>query len=111
MFVTELTVVDGIDAVMMLHPGNGDNSGGQVVRTLSMTHLRVTFKGSPAHAGLAPWEGVNALDAAVLAYTAIGVLRQQIQPSCRYVIALGMQDPANPQNPGNHHRWRLSAQR
>lgn len=68
---------------MMLHPGPGDESGGQVVRTLSMTHLIVKFKGKPAHAGMAPWEGVNALDAAVLAYTGIGVLRQQVLPSCR----------------------------
>lgn len=68
---------------MMLHPGNGDDSAGQVLRSLSMTNLDVKFKGKPAHAGLAPWEGVNALDAAVLAYTGIGVLRQQILPSCR----------------------------
>lgn len=77
--------VDKIDAAMMLHPGAGDDSGGEVLRTLSMTQLKVKFKGKPAHAGLAPWEGVNALDAAVLAYTAVGVLRQQILPSCRYV--------------------------
>ena len=36
-----------------------------------------------AHAGLSPWEGQNALDAAVLAYTNIGLLRQQIQPTHR----------------------------
>ena len=36
-----------------------------------------------AHAALSPWEGQNALDAAVLAYTNISVLRQQLKPSHR----------------------------
>lgn len=43
-----------------------------------MTHLVFS-----AHAGLSPWEGKNALDAAVLAYTNIGLLRQQIKPTHR----------------------------
>jgi hypothetical protein len=36
-----------------------------------------------AHAGLSPWEGQNALDAAVLAYNNISLLRQQIKPTHR----------------------------
>ena len=36
-----------------------------------------------AHAALSPWEGQNALDAAVLAYTNISLLRQQVKPSHR----------------------------
>jgi len=36
-----------------------------------------------AHAGLAPWEGKNALDAAFLAYASISALRQQIRPDER----------------------------
>ena len=36
-----------------------------------------------AHAALSPWEGQNALDAAVLAYTNISVLRQQLKPTHR----------------------------
>ncbi|KAG2035588.1 hypothetical protein BDR03DRAFT_1012442 [Suillus americanus] len=36
-----------------------------------------------AHAGLSPWEGRNALDAAVLAYNNIAILRQQIKPTHR----------------------------
>lgn len=36
-----------------------------------------------AHAAAAPWEGQNALDAAVLAYNSVSVLRQQIRPECR----------------------------
>ena len=36
-----------------------------------------------AHAALSPWEGQNALDAAVSAYTSIAMLRQQVKPSHR----------------------------
>lgn len=36
-----------------------------------------------AHAGDAPWEGTNALDAAFLAYSSVAVLRQQIKPDHR----------------------------
>jgi len=36
-----------------------------------------------AHAALSPWEGKNALDAAVLAYTNISALRQQLHPTHR----------------------------
>ena len=36
-----------------------------------------------AHAALSPWEGTNALDAAVLAYNNISALRQQLKPTHR----------------------------
>lgn len=36
-----------------------------------------------AHAALSPWEGQNALDAAVLAYNNIALLRQQVRPTHR----------------------------
>lgn len=36
-----------------------------------------------AHAALSPWEGKNALDAAVLGYNNISALRQQIRPTHR----------------------------
>lgn len=38
---------------------------------------------SRAHAALSPLEGQNALDAAVLAYTNISLLRQQVKPTAR----------------------------
>jgi hypothetical protein len=47
---------------------------------------------SSAHAALSPWEGQNALDAAVLAYTNIGLLRQQIKPTHRVHGVFGGQD-------------------
>lgn len=49
-----------------------------------------------AHAGNAPWEGANALDAAFLAYSNISVLRQQIKPDHRVTgIVQGCKGGAN----------------
>ena len=45
--------------------------------------MSITYRGKPAHAAASPWEGCNALDALVLAHSAIGLLRQQLRPSDR----------------------------
>lgn len=71
---------DGLDAAVMTHPYGYD-----VVDVLFIGRrlLRVTFTGHPAHASAQPFQGRNALDAASLAYQAIGLLRQQMPPSDR----------------------------
>ncbi|KAJ5584379.1 uncharacterized protein N7459_004179 [Penicillium hispanicum] len=51
--------------------------------TIASHKLRVEFRGKGAHAGGDPWNGRNALDAAVGAYNNISLLRQQIQPDER----------------------------
>ncbi|KAL5337389.1 hypothetical protein BJX70DRAFT_409282 [Aspergillus crustosus] len=48
---------------------------------LANDKVKVTFTGKPAHAAVAPWEGINALDAVVAAYVNISLLRQQLLPS------------------------------
>ena len=45
--------------------------------------MDVKYKGRASHAAGFPWEGVNALDAAVMAYNNVSVLRQQMKPSWR----------------------------
>ena len=42
-----------------------------------------TYKGKASHAAGFPWEGVNALDAAVMAYNNVSCLRQQMKPDWR----------------------------
>lgn len=72
-----------MDVCLMAHPGPG---GGHVVstpRSLALQSFTVEYHGQTAHAGAAPWEGRNALDAAFIAYTALSALRQQIHPSTR----------------------------
>ncbi len=50
---------------------------------LARTTITVTYTGKAAHAAAFPWEGINALDAAVMAYTSISALRQQMKPTWR----------------------------
>ena len=67
---------DGASAAMMIHPSARDTLDPVM---LAVEHLEVEFHGKDAHAAAAPWEGKNALDAFVQAYTAVAVLRQQMQ--------------------------------
>ncbi|EMR83611.1 hypothetical protein ACHAQE_002579 [Botrytis cinerea] len=73
-----------VDACMMVHPSIRDPSHGRVGSAYSTTlanhKFKIHYTGKPSHAAMAPWEGINALDAVVLAYNAISVLRQQIKP-------------------------------
>ena len=71
---------DGIDAAMMVHPADADLVA---ITSLAIQELQVTFHGLAAHAAAAPWDGRNALDAAVLGYTSIAALRQHIRPDER----------------------------
>jgi metal-dependent amidase/aminoacylase/carboxypeptidase family protein len=71
---------DKVDFSMMVHPTPYDAIYSQY---LAVQNVYVTFKGRAAHAAAFPWEGVNALDAAVLSYNAISMLRQQIKPTWR----------------------------
>jgi amidohydrolase len=72
-------------ASMMVHPGPGHKlppsiRGVSFVRMLANIKMQVHFTGREAHAAIAPWDGVNALDAVCLSYNAISMLRQQIRP-------------------------------
>ena len=51
--------------------------------SLLINRMGVTYKGRASHAAAAPWMGINALDAVVLAYTNISCLRQQLKPAYR----------------------------
>ncbi|KAL0577296.1 hypothetical protein V5O48_004689 [Marasmius crinis-equi] len=74
---------DEMDLCLMCHPGPGPSHSFDVGSTLAMQNIEVEFFGKSAHAGAAPWEGTNALDAAFLAYSSISVLRQQMKPDQR----------------------------
>ncbi|KAJ8079541.1 hypothetical protein PM082_011128 [Marasmius tenuissimus] len=74
---------DEMDLCLMCHPGPGPTHSFDVGSTNAMQNIDVEFFGRSAHAGAAPWEGTNALDAAFLAYSSISVLRQQMKPDHR----------------------------
>ncbi|ELU43555.1 aminoacylase 1-like protein 2 [Rhizoctonia solani AG-1 IA] len=65
------------------HPGPGDSRRVENSATLALQAFTVEYHGKGAHAGAAPWEGRNALDAAFVAYSALSALRQQIHPTAR----------------------------
>ncbi|GAA2104267.1 M20 family metallopeptidase [Streptomyces albiaxialis] len=70
-------VFDDVAAAMMVHADGQDTVEGS---SLALAQWTVEYTGRPSHAATAPWEGANALDAVSLAYHAIGLLRQQLEP-------------------------------
>ncbi|KAH8882278.1 hypothetical protein GQ53DRAFT_459940 [Thozetella sp. PMI_491] len=90
----------GADASLMVHPGPGHTlpagiRGVSFVRMLANVKMQVFFTGRESHAAIAPWDGVNALDAVCLSYNAISMLRQQMLPTQRVhgVIRAGGERP------------------
>jgi amidohydrolase len=71
---------DGLDAAMLTHPGSRN---AVYSRALACASLEVEYFGKEAHAAARPETGINALDALILAYNAIGALRQHIRSSAR----------------------------
>ncbi|WP_328320191.1 amidohydrolase [Streptomyces sp. NBC_00388] len=70
-------VFDDVAAAMMVHAAPDDSVGAS---SLAVGAWDITYRGKPSHAALAPWEGINALDAMTVAHTAVGLLRQQLPP-------------------------------
>ena len=68
---------DGVHAAMMVHPWPSERL---TATCLAVAHYDVRYHGREAHASAAPWEGVNAQDALIVAQVAIGLLRQQLPP-------------------------------
>jgi len=73
----EQGVFDDVHAAMMVHPWPVDRLQ---ATCLAVSHFDVTFAGRTAHASAAPWQGINAGDAMVIAQVALGLLRQQLPP-------------------------------
>jgi len=72
-----------MDICLMCHPAPGPIGSVSLSSCLALERLHVEYTGHTAHAALSPWEGINALDAAVLGYNNISALRQQLQPTHR----------------------------
>jgi amidohydrolase len=71
---------EGVDAAMMLHPSPRDSA---YMNVLAIDHVKVEYFGHNAHAAAAPWEGINALDALIQGFNAVGLMRQQLLPADR----------------------------
>ncbi|GES73926.1 amidohydrolase [Rhizophagus clarus] len=71
---------DDVDVSLMVHPSSYE---GSFYSHYALENWDIEYFGRNAHAAGIPWEGINALDAMVLAYNNIGLLRQQILPTDR----------------------------
>ena len=78
--MAEAGVFDGVDVAMMVHP-----STRTMTRRTSLAcyELKMEFFGQSAHAAGSPDKGINALDACILTYNNISLLRQQLADDVR----------------------------
>jgi amidohydrolase len=76
-YLLEAGLFDDVAAAMMVHANDRDSVGSA---SLAIGAWNVDYTGAPAHAAVAPWDGVNALDAMTIAQVSIGLLRQQLPP-------------------------------
>lgn len=70
----------GLDLAMMAHPAPVDVAEAE---PFAVSHSRVSFRGTAAHAAAYPEQGVNAADAFTIAQVAVGLLRQQLPQTVR----------------------------
>uniref|UniRef100_A0A8I5NB34 Peptidase M20 domain containing 2 n=1 Tax=Papio anubis TaxID=9555 RepID=A0A8I5NB34_PAPAN len=69
-----------LDVVFMAHPSQ-ENAA--YLPDMAEHDVTVKYYGKASHSAAYPWEGLNALDAAVLAYNNLSVFRQQMKPTWR----------------------------
>ena len=70
-----------VDAALCAHPGSDIHEPTHA--ELSCAPIRIEFRGRAAHAAAAPTQGINALDAMILVFNAVGLLRQQLPQDVR----------------------------
>jgi amidohydrolase len=80
-FLIKGGVFDGVGAALMYHPGDRDEIDPLM---LAMSSLEVEYFGKAAHAAAEPHEGRNALDALLLAWTALSALRLVVRSDSRF---------------------------
>lgn len=74
---------DDVDAAIMLHPSTRWSVGDLA---LGIWTVKMEFTGRTSHAAASPHEGINALNAATLAYIATHMLRQEARRDANLVI-------------------------
>jgi len=79
-FMLKAGVFDGVDVAMIMHPGVRDTA---TTEALACIGLEVQFLGKAVHAAAYPEQGINALEAMILAFNAVNSLRQHIKNKAR----------------------------
>lgn len=72
-----------VDLVLGSHPGDSWSVGRQ---SLAVQDFEITFNGRPSHEAGNPDRGRSALDAALLTYTAVNMMRQHVRRDANVVI-------------------------
>lgn len=72
---------DDVDAAIMVHPMTEDSIADR--SSLVAYGLEFEFHGRAAHAAANPHEGINALDALIVMFNSVGLLRQQVRSDAR----------------------------
>ena len=70
-----------MDAALCVHPGSDHHE--LTHAEIACAPFHIEFRGKAAHAAANPQDGVNALDALILTFNAIGLLRQQLPQDVR----------------------------
>ena len=83
LFVSKGLLQKMVDFSIMLHPAP---ASGVYVKCLALDSCTVEYFGRQSHAGAAPWDGINAVDALMQGFDNIAMMRQQTLTSNRYVL-------------------------
>ncbi len=70
-----------VDAALCVHPGSDHHE--LTHAEIACAPIRIEFRGKASHASSNPQDGINALDALVLVFNAIGLLRQHLPADVR----------------------------
>ncbi|HEX7364296.1 MAG TPA: M20 family metallopeptidase [Dehalococcoidia bacterium] len=91
-YLLQAGVFEGIDAAMIVHPGVRDSATNSALACIG---INLQFFGKAAHAAAFPEQGINALEAMILAFNAVDSLRQHIQEKARVhgIITNGGESP------------------
>ncbi len=73
----------GVDLVLGSHPGDEWCVGKQ---SLAVQDFEITFKGHASHEAANPELGRSALDASILTYTAVNMMRQHVRRDANFVM-------------------------
>lgn len=73
-------IFEGVDAAMMYHPYDRDILAHPALAT---KRVRFTFRGSPSHASIAPWDGQSALTACLETFRSIDAQRVHFRDGVR----------------------------
>lgn len=72
---------DDLDAAIAFHPGPVAAAG--MLYCNAIRNMKREFIGQTAHAGVEPWAGRSALDAAEIAAHSINMMREHVKPTAR----------------------------